>query len=234
MKTGTYKKGLQTRDKILKIAAEMFYEQGCSNVSLSDISRRAEIAIGNLTYYFKNKSDIIHTLIMQLLERCDETAHELLTEYPEPHYTACMGTFLLMLTVCSDPQIGRFVNEVYEDLDSRFLISIYLERYYSGYFHMSEGKTVLSENQVHALIVADAHAKFGILRDLLERTAYKPTLESILEMSETDYLLTSRLCGLEDALALNAIRDCKVILEKRGYLGVPLSVGDLGENGIGK
>ena len=200
----------------------MFYEQGCSSVSLSDISRHAEIAIGNLTYYFKRKSDVIHALITQLLERCDETARELLADYQEPHYTACMGTFLLMLTVCSDPHIGRFVNEVYEDLDSRFLISIYLERYYSGYFHMSEGKTILSDNQVHSLIVADAHAKFGILRDLLQRTEYNPTRKEILEMSETDYLLTSRLCSLGDQLALDAIQVCEEILSTRNMHGLKL------------
>ncbi|MDO4556771.1 MAG: hypothetical protein Q4B70_16785, partial [Lachnospiraceae bacterium] len=183
---------------------------------------KAEIANGNLTYYFKKKSDIVHAIVSNILEKCDQEAHILLKSNSPSYHIACLGSFLVMLTVCEDPQIGRMINDIYEDLDSRFLVSIYLERYYEGYFYVEPKQILLTEKQAHSLMTADAHAKFGILLDLLQRTTYTPSLNEILDMAETDFLLTSRICSIEDEKALEAIQLSKAILEKRNYKGVVL------------
>lgn len=62
-------KPLDTREKIIKISIELFNEKGIQNVSIRDIASKSNISIGNLTYYFKKKNDLIHATLEVLSER---------------------------------------------------------------------------------------------------------------------------------------------------------------------
>jgi AcrR family transcriptional regulator len=53
----------QTQEKILEVALELFNEKGFSNVTMREIAATADIAVGNVTYYYHQKSDMIPDLI---------------------------------------------------------------------------------------------------------------------------------------------------------------------------
>lgn len=222
--TGTYKKGVQTRNKIVDVATRLFYENGCDRVSVTDICKNADIAPGNLTYYFKRKSDIICEILLRLLNQCKSWAKENAAETSSPLDFACLGSYIVMLTVCRDSQMGKFILSIYETLDSRFLFSIFVEEYYD-FFVLSSHPTKLSDTQMHYLALADSHAKLGILRDLLQSTDFAPSLDEVLEMAEAAFLLTCRLCLIPDEQALLSIAHAKQIGEKNGFQGI--SIKDL-------
>ncbi len=57
---------MDTKVKIIEEAKKMFNERGYSQVSLRDIANAVGIAIGNLTYYFKKKEDLLNTIVEEL------------------------------------------------------------------------------------------------------------------------------------------------------------------------
>ena len=51
------------REKIIEVAAELFGEKGYSATSIRDISQALKVSIATLYYYFKNKEDLLFTII---------------------------------------------------------------------------------------------------------------------------------------------------------------------------
>ncbi|BBO93082.1 TetR/AcrR family transcriptional regulator [Desulfosarcina ovata] len=56
---------LRHRRQMLVAAIELFSEKGYHNVSMHEIAKRAEFAIGTLYKFFKNKEDLYKALIME-------------------------------------------------------------------------------------------------------------------------------------------------------------------------
>ena len=55
-----------TRGKILDKALEMFNERGIEYVGLRELAAVLDIRVGNITYYFPTKDDLIYELSMEL------------------------------------------------------------------------------------------------------------------------------------------------------------------------
>jgi len=60
------------RENILKAALELFNERGIDGVTTRDIANEIKISLGNLTYYFPSKSDIVSALMQELGKTVDE------------------------------------------------------------------------------------------------------------------------------------------------------------------
>ncbi len=54
----------QTKEDILITARDLFNKYGYSNISMRDIAKELNISVGNLTYYFKKKEDLIEEVVM--------------------------------------------------------------------------------------------------------------------------------------------------------------------------
>ena len=59
---------LRHRRQMLAVAIELFSEKGFHNVSMHEIAKRAEFAIGTLYKFFKNKEDLYKALMMEKAE----------------------------------------------------------------------------------------------------------------------------------------------------------------------
>lgn len=60
------------KDDILKVALRLFNEKGIDSVTTRDIAKELKISLGNLTYYFPTKMDIVLALAQQLAVAVDE------------------------------------------------------------------------------------------------------------------------------------------------------------------
>ena len=58
----------ETRGRILNSARRLFNEQGVGNVSMRAIASDVEISVGNLTYYFPRKKDLVSALMTDDIE----------------------------------------------------------------------------------------------------------------------------------------------------------------------
>lgn len=61
------------RQEMLDAALSLFAEKGYHNVSMHEIAREAEFAIGTLYQFFKNKEDLYRALIREHVEKFHET-----------------------------------------------------------------------------------------------------------------------------------------------------------------
>ncbi len=64
---------MSTQDRILKVALELFNEQGTAAVSTNHIAAAIGISPGNLYYHFRNKEDIINALFGRLFAAYEDT-----------------------------------------------------------------------------------------------------------------------------------------------------------------
>lgn len=69
---------MKTRDKILDVAQELFNANGIRKVSARSISEALEISVGNFTYHFPSKDNLIVELYNKMVAEIEEVAmHEI-------------------------------------------------------------------------------------------------------------------------------------------------------------
>jgi AcrR family transcriptional regulator len=72
---------LRQREEMLDAAVQLFSEKGFHNVSMHEIARKSEFAIGTLYKFFKNKEDLYKAL---MLEKSDTFHDAITTAIEEP------------------------------------------------------------------------------------------------------------------------------------------------------
>jgi TetR/AcrR family transcriptional regulator len=61
------------RQEILEVALKMFSESGFHGVTMQDIARESEFAVGSIYKFFSNKEDLYGALLMERLDEIDQT-----------------------------------------------------------------------------------------------------------------------------------------------------------------
>ena len=72
---------LKQRQEMLAAALELFSDKGYHDVSMHEIARKSEFAIGTLYKFFKNKEDLYKAL---MLEKSDKFHEAIMTAIEEP------------------------------------------------------------------------------------------------------------------------------------------------------
>jgi AcrR family transcriptional regulator len=54
-----------TKVKILNTARDLFNKEGYNRVSMRDIAAALDMSVGNLTYHFKKKEDLVEAIVLQ-------------------------------------------------------------------------------------------------------------------------------------------------------------------------
>ena len=62
----TKEKALETRDRILDAAEDVFHAKGVSNTSLADVADAAEVTRGAIYWHFKNKADLFDAMCQRI------------------------------------------------------------------------------------------------------------------------------------------------------------------------
>ena len=62
------RKPTPTRAVIIKIASELFFENGFSKTTSTEICKKADISPGNLTFYFPTKEHILAVLVQRMID----------------------------------------------------------------------------------------------------------------------------------------------------------------------
>ena len=72
---------LNTKNRILETAKDLFAEQGFDNTGIKEIAEKVDIAPSVLYYHFENKGDILNSLIDNYLQKIMEFKKEKGEEY---------------------------------------------------------------------------------------------------------------------------------------------------------
>jgi AcrR family transcriptional regulator len=64
--------GAQKRQRLVEGARRMIYHQGVERTTLADVATEADVAVGNIFYYFKTKDELVDAIIDGYSEQRDE------------------------------------------------------------------------------------------------------------------------------------------------------------------
>ena len=71
---------LRQRQDMLAAALDLFSEKGYHNVSMHEIARKSEFAIGTLYKFFKNKEDLYKALVLEKFDKIHDAVMKALEE----------------------------------------------------------------------------------------------------------------------------------------------------------
>jgi TetR/AcrR family transcriptional regulator, acrAB operon repressor len=92
----TKEEALETRNRILDAAEQVFFEKGVSRTSLADIAQAAGVTRGAIYWHFENKGDLFTAMFDRVLLPLDELkAASLDPQQPDP-----LGRLTELCTMC--------------------------------------------------------------------------------------------------------------------------------------
>src|SRR5699024_8465169 len=71
-------KMLTTKEKVIKVATQLFYQKGFQGTSVRDIAQKAQINISQISYYFKHKQGLLEYIVTDYYEDYLEALEETL------------------------------------------------------------------------------------------------------------------------------------------------------------
>lgn len=86
-----------TRDRIIDLADQLFYERGYEHTSFADIAAAVKLSRGNFYYHFKTKDDILDAVIERRTQKTRNMLEDWAAENPTP--VARIGRFIHMMVM---------------------------------------------------------------------------------------------------------------------------------------
>ncbi|MFH1514201.1 MAG: TetR/AcrR family transcriptional regulator [bacterium] len=169
VRTPKQHRGIQTKNRIMKAAFQLFARKGIHGTNSKEIVERAGVSIGSFYSYFKNKK----TLLLEMLE-----------DYLERHYS----TIWKQMDQISIHELGRddvklIVENVFEayDISPEFHRQTHALRYsdpdIKRIYDRERNREIeqvrsLIENNMNRLQVGDPHAAAIVIHNAVENVAH--------------------------------------------------------------
>ena len=103
-----YKKGLNTCNYIVEESKKLFYIKGYSKTTIQEICDNTNITLGNFTYYFKTKQDLLRRVYFDYLKDIENFVVENSEEYPDLFDKYLMVCMVYNYSLFADKNISDF------------------------------------------------------------------------------------------------------------------------------
>lgn len=104
-------KGEETKNRILFVARDLFYEYGFHKTTARMISEKANTNLGLLNYYFKNKNEMGLIIYSSIRDRFDELIAEYFPDMDELTLFLFSSTLELYLCITNE-KYGNFFHDL--------------------------------------------------------------------------------------------------------------------------
>ncbi|UYO64117.1 TetR/AcrR family transcriptional regulator [Acetobacterium wieringae] len=74
----SYKKSIETKDKIIKTASALFYNQGYNTTTIRDIARESGLSLSRLNYHFNSKAEVAGVICKKFLRNLNTELFEVI------------------------------------------------------------------------------------------------------------------------------------------------------------
>jgi len=129
MARNTKEKALETRDRILDAAEDVFNDKGVSNTSLNDVAQAAGVTRGAIYWHFKNKSDLFDAMCSRVRLPIQDMIEDMADEKTaDPFDQLSKGCAFVMQQVVENPHYRKVLTILFhkcEYLDATDPILIY-------------------------------------------------------------------------------------------------------------
>lgn len=112
LRPGTYARGTETVDAILKAAHDVLIEEGASAFTIRRIAAASGMKVGNVSYHFPRKEMLIKIMLDELLESYDKLLE---SEVRQPGVSP-EERLRLMIVLCLDDIAGKRTTRLFTEL----------------------------------------------------------------------------------------------------------------------
>ncbi|WP_292942311.1 TetR family transcriptional regulator C-terminal domain-containing protein [Novosphingobium sp.] len=109
---GTYARGTETVDAILKAAHDVLIEEGASAFTIRRIATKSGMKVGNVSYHFPRKEMLIKIMLDELLDSYDKLLEN---EVRQPEIPP-EDRLRLMVKLCLDDIAGKRTTRLFTEL----------------------------------------------------------------------------------------------------------------------
>jgi AcrR family transcriptional regulator len=109
---GTYARGTETVDAILKAAHDVLIEEGASAFTIRRIATASGMNVGNVSYHFPRKEMLIKIMLDELLESYDKLLE---SRVRQPELSA-EERLRLIIVICLDDIAGKRTTRLFTEL----------------------------------------------------------------------------------------------------------------------
>ncbi|QSX08979.1 helix-turn-helix transcriptional regulator [Alkalibacter rhizosphaerae] len=113
-----YKKGIETKHRILSSSKKLFYQKGYTQTSCKAICEDAGVNVGLIPYYFRNKNSIASIIYSYFLIDVKEMVQKIILEQGIPYelkYATAVENWVYMSLLLKDDRYKRFYYEICRD-----------------------------------------------------------------------------------------------------------------------
>lgn len=154
------------RADILETALKLFNEKGIDGVTTRDIAKKIKISLGNLTYYFPAKSDIVNALV----EEWGKAVDDALTDHTDTNMNALTDYFYQVKIVFETQLKYNFILQkrygeiIYSFPDAQKYLSDFLKIRFDSWEQLN--KQLVNEELARKELVIESHALSAMLNIL--------------------------------------------------------------------
>lgn len=186
------------RNNILKAALELFSEHGFHDAPMAQLAKQANIAVGSIYRYFKDKDELIH----ELYKEVDDTLQHALVRAVAP-------------TISTRQQFVHFITNLIHYLKDHPHEFKFLEQYYNSPFGIEKKR-----EKLHMSGPSDRQSTFGHFFSGTTKDDIKPLSGHVLHalaFGPVTFLLRDANAGLvelDESLVKNLAEGCWDAIKK--------------------
>lgn len=94
----TKTEALKTKEHLMLVALETFYQKGIARTSLNEIAQAAGVTRGALYWHFKNKEDLFDALFQRICDDIENCMHQDAADSDEQEWSLFRRTLMHFFT----------------------------------------------------------------------------------------------------------------------------------------
>ena len=217
---GTYEKGKETRQKIITVSKELFFEKGYNKTSITEICRTANVMYGTFTYYFKTKIDLVSEIYANLLMKCFQIAKSSNPEHMDTFQMNLTANQFYYTIIFSTPEYAHFYHEVLQKMSVFDYIGRHVKRRYQSYnIHYSLN---FNDEDIRDLLLADSGIRREFFTDMFSTYGYSIETEIINKYLRKMNVYFGRTLTLDSDLVKKYIDIAEEIVRNTDYSHIKL------------
>ncbi|WP_300279389.1 TetR/AcrR family transcriptional regulator [Peptacetobacter sp.] len=189
-----YKKGLNTCNYIVEESKKLFYLKGYSKTTIQEICDNTNITLGNFTYYFKTKQDLLKRVYLDYLKEIENFVIENSEEYPNLFDKYLLSCIIFNNNLFADKNISNFNYSIIKNdsLYNDIFLSIPSEEIKLAYGNINEN---ISRRELKLLYLSDLGTRKELTKYFVEN---EELFESPLDFSANLAEIISRIYKFEN------------------------------------
>ena len=183
------KKTLETRDRILDAAEDVFNESGYSNTTLNEIAEAAGVTRGAIYWHFKNKEDLFQAMCLRIRVPMDALIEGIVEKGVNDPIAQLSRTHeTIMLEVINNPHYRKVLNILFHKCEfTRETDQIVIQQKEWHTYSRNIIRTILFNAQKKAQLPADLDIELAcnllgfMFRGLLANWLFMPDSFDLIE-----------------------------------------------------